>query len=147
MVADDSGMMTTELVLIAPLLIVSFVAVMLLAGRSADAQLHLQTTAQRAARAATLAGGGSSAISEANRVASSNLDALGAPCVGGGARVVVEVVDVAGVPVDFAPGNYVHVEVACTVRLSDLGMSAIPGEMEIRRDALELIDVYRSGTP
>ncbi len=139
----DRGTMTTELVLIAPVLIFAFVSLVMMAGRISDGRISLQTSAQRGARAASLAASDGPAEVEANRVIDANLNDLGVYCVGGPATSV-RFVDANGASVPFGPGAYVSVQLSCSVALSDLAMLSLPGSVTIQRQALELIDERRA---
>lgn len=145
-VGGDQGLMTTELVLLAPFIIVAFVALLLFGGRTADVGIELQTATQRAARAATMAADQTSAVQEARRTVDANLVAAGVECATPPV-VTVAMVDLTGSGSRFAPGNAVEVTLTCPVDLSDLTTLAIPGTLSMQRDAIELIDVHRSGMP
>ncbi len=126
----DRGSVSTELVLLAPLLVL-LLLVAVAFGRLASARLRVDDAAHQAARAASLARTAGEAERKAHEAAGAALAASGASC----ARF--EVTANVG-PLE--PGGVVRVTVACT---ADLGISGLAPHMTVRRTAVSVIDTYR----
>ncbi len=126
----DRGSASTELVLLAPLLVL-LLLVAVAFGRLGSARLRVDDAAHQAARAATLARTAGEAERKAHEAAGAALTASGAAC----ARF--EVTANVG-PLE--PGGVVRVSVECT---ADLGVSGLAPHVTVRRTAVSVIDTYR----
>lgn len=107
------------------------------AGRVGVVESKLTTAARNAARAATQSQSTSAAQVAATTTAASTLDQLNMGCHGGSQVRVREM--------DLRPGGKVHVQVSCTVMLSDLTLLGIPGSRTVTADFTSVVDRYRSG--
>ena len=125
--------MTTELVLIVPVLLV-LLGLVVMTGRLGEANTHVGHAAHQAARAASLAGSADSARLDAVQTATANLDDLGIGC-----RDLIVEVDTSR----FEPGGHVGVSVTCTVDLKDLAFAGLPGRRTLQGEAVEVIDRLR----
>lgn len=136
MTSEDGGI-TTEVVLLAPvlLLLLGFVVV---AGRIAETSGAVVHAAHQAARAASLVASPEAARDAAEGTARSNLTELGVGC-----RDLDVGVDTAR----FGPGGEVAVSVACTADLSDVAFGGLPGIRHFEARATEVIDRFRGGAP
>jgi Flp pilus assembly protein TadG len=136
--AADGGLVTTEFVLVMPLLI-AFLFLLLAAGRMVDARSDVVSAAGDAARVASLQPSHGAAQTQAQLAAEDTLAGEGLSCQGG-VRVVVTA------PQGFARGGVVQADVACDVDTGDLGLltDAIGAVVTVRETAREPIDTYRS---
>ena len=125
--------MTTELVLIVPVILV-LLGFVVMTGRIGVANTSVGHAAHQAARAASLVGTADSAQLRAVQTATSNLDALGLGC-----RDLVVEVDTSR----FEPGGHVGVTVTCTVDLKDVAFAGLPGQRTLQGEAVEVIDRFR----
>jgi TadE-like protein len=135
---SDRAAVTTELVLIMPVL-VAFLSLVVLAGRLTDARSDVVSAASDAARVASLQFDEATAQAEAEAIAADTMAGEGIECQGG-PRVDV-------VPVDtFDEGGTLHVTVECDVPADDLALLSLPGGavVTVTEDAWEPIDAYRS---
>lgn len=133
---DERGAVTTELVIVMPLLIM-FLFLVVAAGRLTDARSDVVSAASDAARAASLQTSQGAAVTQAQRIAEDSVGGEGIECVGG-LRV-----DVAFDP-GFERGATVHTTVECDVETGDLALLNLPGVITVREQAWEPIDTYRS---
>jgi Flp pilus assembly protein TadG len=117
--------------------LLGFVALVVFAGRVAQAENDVRSAAQEAARAASLTGTAAAAETEAIRVAQANLTTSGLSCANG-----LDVVVGLG---DFRPGGTVTVTVACNASFADVASLAVPGERTFRSTSVQVIDTYRAG--
>ena len=129
--------MTTELVLLTPVLLV-LLGLVVMTGRIGEVDGAVTNAAQQAARAATLVGTASAAQVAADTTAHANLDADGIACTSVGVAVDTSRLE---------PGGDVAVEVACTVKLGDLAFTGLPGSRTVRSRAVEVVDTYRGASP
>lgn len=136
---SEEGMITTELAIVMFVWLLGCVALVVFAGRVAQAEGDVQSAAQEAARAATLTGTPGQAQSTAQQVAADNLTESGVACTGAPAIQV----DIS----DFTPGGYVTVTVTCTANFSDIAYLNVPGTRDFQSTATEIIDFYRSENP
>lgn len=129
----ERGSAAAELVLVTPflLLLLLFAAA---AGRLVNARLDVDSAAQQAARAASLARTPQAASAQATQVAQAALAGQSVSC-----DPAVITPDTG----DFVPGGQVTVQVTCTVRLADLSLLHIPGTETITAAFTAPIDVYR----
>ena len=125
--------MTTELVLVVPVLLV-LLGLVVMTGRLGEANTHVSHAAHQAARAASLTGSADSARAQAQQTASANLHTLGVIC-----RDLVVNVDTSR----FEPGGDVAVVVSCTVDFEDLAFAGLPGHRTLDAQAVEVVDRFR----
>jgi hypothetical protein len=137
--ARDGGSVTTELVIVMPL-VVMFLFLVILAGRVTDARSDVVAAANDAARVASLQASGAQAATQAQLAAEATLAGEGLECVGG---VAVDT-SVAGAN-EFGPGAVVVTDVSCDVATSDLLLLDIGGGvMTVREQGREPVDTHRS---
>lgn len=133
--SSERGVLSTELAVVAPFVLVAFVLLVVYAGRTAQTENDVRSAAHEAARAATLEGDPSSAATVARQIAASNLAESGVACAHG---VTVDV-DTS----NWAPGGWVEVTVACQTSFADLAELEVPATRTFVATASEVIDVYR----
>ncbi len=131
---DERGSVTTELVLLTPLLVLLLLFVVAL-GRLSGARLDVDGAAAQAARAASIARDPSTATAMATQTATAALGSDHVTC----AQLTVNT-DTA----QFAPGGSVAVTVTCHVALSDLIGLRLPASESVSSRATAVIDVYRA---
>jgi TadE-like protein len=129
----ERGSAAAELVLVTPLLVL-LLSFAVAAGRLVQARLEVDSAAQQAARAASLARTPAAATAQAVQVAQAALAGQSVTC-----DPAVITPDLG----DFTPGGEVTVQVSCTVRLSDLSLLHIPGSETITAVSTSPIDAYR----
>jgi Flp pilus assembly protein TadG len=129
----QDGSVTTELVLVTPVLLV-LLGFVVMTGRIGEVDGAVVHASQQAARAASLVGDAPSARVQAQLTAARNLDELGAAC----SALSVEV-DTAR----FEPGGEVRVEVTCTIDLADVAFAGLPGQRTTSASAVEVIALHR----
>jgi Flp pilus assembly protein TadG len=130
----ERGSAAAELVLVTPFLFLLLLFAVA-AGRLVQARLDVDSAAQQAARAASLARTPAAASAQATQVAQAALAGQSVSC-----DPAVITPDTG----DFTPGGEVTVQVTCTVRLSDLSLLHIPGSETITSTFTAPIDTYRS---
>jgi len=131
--ADDRGAVATELVLLAPLLVLFLLFVVAL-GRLAGARLDVDGAAAQAARAASIARDPATATTAAEQTAVAALAGDHVSC----SRL--------GVTVDTSadrPGGWVAVIVTCTANLGDLTGLRLPAAHTTSARSVAVIDQYR----
>jgi len=131
---DERGAVTTELVLLTPLLILLLLFVVAL-GRLAGARINVDGAAAQAARAASIATTPAGASAAAQQTATAAL---------GSDHVTCATLQVTTNIARFAPGGSVSVTVACSVALSDLTGLRLPVTERVASTAASVIDTYRS---
>jgi len=131
----DRGSVATELVLIAPLVIVLLLAVAY-AGRVTRAQTLVRHTAAQAARAASLRQQPGAAAADARAVAVAGLTSSHVSCAS---------VDVAVDTSRLRPGGQIVVEVRCRASLHDLGLLGVPGSHTLTARSVQPVDQRRGG--
>ncbi|MFI5808589.1 TadE/TadG family type IV pilus assembly protein [Streptomyces sp. NPDC051561] len=125
----ERGSATTELVVMAPLLILlALVAVAF--GRLAGARLDADEAAHQAARAASLARTADQARGDALRAARASLAGAGASCTG---------LRIASALGGLEPGGTVRVTVTCRADLDVPGMRS----MDVTSTSTSVVDLYR----
>ena len=132
---SQAGTMTVELVLIVPL-VFALMAFVVGLGRSADARGRLTGAARDAARAASLTATPDAATAAATTTARADLTGAGLEC-----RDPQVSTDTAA----FRPGGKVTVTIRCTLDLSALYVSGLPGRSTLTSTATVPLDTY-SGT-
>ena len=133
---DERGAVSTELVLLTPLLIVLLLFVVAL-GRLASARLDVDGAAAQAARAASITTNPTAATATAAQTATAALGTDHVTC----AALTVHT-DTAR----FAPGGSVAVTVTCSVALSDLVGLRLPAAESVSSTATSVIDTYRAAS-
>ncbi|MCX4834222.1 pilus assembly protein [Streptomyces sp. NBC_00006] len=126
---DERGSVSTELVLLTPLLIL----ILLIAvdfGRLAGARLDADEAAHQAARAASLARSGPQGNTEAQSAATASLNGAGSSCRNP---------HIAAITGGFQPGSVVTVRVTCHV---DPDTPGLP-DHTIAARATSVVDLYR----
>lgn len=129
----ERGSAAAELVLVTPFLVLLLLFAVA-AGRLVIARLDVDSAAQQAARAASLARTPQAASAQATQVAQAALAGQSITC-----DPAVVTPDLG----DFVPGGEVTVQVTCTVHLSDLSLLHIPGSETITSTFTSPIDTYR----
>ena len=130
--------MSVELtVLLTPLFVVLLLFVVLCA-RTASAKIDVNAAAASAARAASLAASPAAARAEATAAAVQALAGQAVSCTG-----LAVSVDTTG----FRRGGSVSVTLACTVRLSDLGLPGVSVTRTVTGSARAPVDVFRQVSP
>jgi len=130
----DTGTATIEMVLLAPI-VIAFVLLVVVLGRIAETGAEVTGAARDAARAASLARTPGSAASAAQAAAASALAGESVDCSTG--------VSVTVSTTRWFPGGSVRVTVACTVRLSDVGFSMLPGSKRMTASATAPLERFR----
>ena len=129
----ERGSAAAELVLVTPFLFLLLLFAVA-AGRLVQGKLDVDSAAQQATRAASLARTPQAARAQAQQVAQAALAGQSVSC-----DPAVITADTG----DFVPGGEVTVTVTCTVRLSDLSLLHVPGTETITSTFTAPIDVYR----
>jgi len=129
----ERGSAAAELVLVTPFLFLLLLFAVA-AGRLVQARLDVDSAAQQAARAASLARTPAAASAQAQQVAQAAL---------AGQSVTCDPAVITPDTGDFTPGGQVTVQVSCTVHLSDLSLLHIPGSETLTSTFTAPIDVYR----
>lgn len=132
---DDRGSVTTELVLVTPVLLL-LLAFVVFAGRVGGVQQQVLAAVDEAARAASLRGDADAASAAAAAAAADNLTDAGVSCT----DLAVEV-DTA----DFRRGGHVTVTMDCTIGLDDVVFAGLPGTRTSQATATEVVDRLRGG--
>jgi len=129
----ERGSAAAELVLVTPFLFLLLLFAVA-AGRLVNARLDVDSAAQQAARAASLARTPQAASAQAQQVAQAALAGQSVSC-----DPAVITPDTG----DFVPGGEVTVQVTCTVRLADLSLLHVPGSETITATFTAPVDTYR----
>ncbi len=129
----DQGSVSTELVLITPVLITLLLVVVSL-GRLASARSDVDAAARDAARAAANTRSSVQAIDAGERAARAALIEGGVTC-----RTLTVAVDTD----EFRSGGTVRATVSCTVELESLTGVALPGSRTVTATFLAPVDQYR----
>jgi Flp pilus assembly protein TadG len=132
----ERGSAAAELVLVTPFLFLLLLFAVA-AGRLVQARLDVDSAAEQAARAASLARTPAAASAQATSVAQAAL---------AGQSVTCSPAVITPDTTDFTPGGEVTVQVSCTVHLSDLSLLHVPGTETITATFTSPIDTYR-GNP
>ena len=129
----ERGSAAAELVLVTPFLFLLLLFAVA-AGRLVQGRLDVDSAAQQAARAASLARTPAAASAQAQQVAQAAL---------AGQPVTCDPAVITANTSDFTPGGEVTVTVSCTVSLSGLSLLHIPGSETITATFTAPIDTYR----
>jgi Flp pilus assembly protein TadG len=132
----DRGSLALELVILTPVLIM-FMMFLVGLGRLVEAQGQVDGAARDAARAASIAGGASTA--QQNAVLAANADLRGAASCATSPSVTF-----AG-GTSLAPGGQVNVVVRCSVRLAGLSFIGFKPTKVVTGQASAPIDTYSVG--
>jgi TadE-like protein len=136
--AGDRGVVTTELVIVMPVLI-CFLFLVIAAGRLTDAKSDVVGAASDAARVASLQQSAGAARAQAQAAATDTVSGENLNCKDG------PQVDTEFLPRgEFERGATVHVEVTCTVDTRDLTFIGLPLSVTLFEEAWEPIDAHRS---
>ena len=127
--------MTSEIVLITPLLVILLVFVAVVVHRGVDARLRINDVAHQAARAASLERTGARATDQARSTAAAALASAGVAC-----RSVTVDVAAGGL----RPGGTVSVTVSCDVDLGDALVPGVNGRKRVSATAVEPVDTHRA---
>ncbi len=139
--AADHGGFSTELALVMPVVFLGFVALIMLAGRTVQAETDVASAAQEAARAATFRNAFVDAEATAQAIAEVNLATAGLSCAANGP--IVDTTTSVGAA-DLQPGVLVTVTVTCTADLSDVAHLGVGQTQTFTATAHEVVDTYRS---
>lgn len=129
------GSVTTELVLLTPILLV-LLGFVVFAGRLGGVQQRVLSAADEGARAASLRGDPDAGRSAAIAAVEANLWDAGVECV----EFTVDV-DTG----NFRRGGHVTVAVQCAVGLDDVVFAGLPGTRQYEASSTEVIDLWRGG--
>ena len=129
----DRGSMTTEFVVLAPIVIVIVLLVVGL-GRYAHGKQLVEQAAAAAARAASLTAASAQAQTRAARAAAGSLSDAGLSCTG-----ITADVDTGS----FRPGGVVTVRITCTADLSGLALSGLPGTATVTATGRAPLEAHR----
>ena len=131
---DQAGTMTVELVLLTPLLF-ALLAFVVGLGRAADARGRLTGAVRDAARAASLAPTPAAAAVAARDTALADLHGADLECRSPQVRTDTR---------DFRPAGHVQVSITCSLDLSGLLVSGLPGHARLTAAAAAPLDTYTS---
>lgn len=146
--AEAVGLVSTEVALLVPVVLLGFVLLITAGGRIVQAESDVKSAAQEAARAATFHDSVGAAAAEASAVAAANLATSGLSCVLG-SDVTLDVQapvgsSASGSATVLLPDSIVSVTVTCTADLSDVVALGLPGSRTFEAEAFERVDVHRS---
>ena len=133
----DRGSAAIEMVLLTPLLML-FLFLIVAAGRLVQARLEVDSAAQQAARAASLARDPASAAAAATATAQAALASQHITC---------DPMSVTPDLSDFTPGGQVTVQLSCTVSLAGLALLHLGGAETLTSTFASPIDTYRGSAP
>lgn len=131
------GSVTTELVLLTPVLLL-LLGFVVLAGRVGGVQQQVLAAADEGARAASVRADPDSGRAAATARVEDNLADAGVAC--GELSVAVDTAA-------FRRGGRVGVTVRCAIGLGDVAFTGLPGKRSYEATAVEVIDAYRGGGP
>ncbi|MGH9228589.1 MAG: TadE family protein [Acidimicrobiales bacterium] len=137
-VEGDRGVVTTELVIVMPVLI-CFLLLVIGAGRLTDARSDVVGAAGDAARVASLQQSAGAARIQAQAAATDTVSGENLNCKDG-PQVRTEFLPRG----EFERGGTVHVEVTCFVDTRDLTYISLPLTVRVFEEAWEPIDAHRS---
>lgn len=132
---DELGSVTTEMVLLTPVLLL-LLAFIVFVGRVGGIQQQVIAAIDQAARAASLVGTSGAAEHVATDTVASNLADAGIAC-----QDLTVHVDTS----TFQRGGHVSVTATCDIGLDDVVFAGLPGQRSFTATATEVIDVYRGG--
>lgn len=132
----DDGSVTAQTVFAVPLLIAVLLFVVL-CGRLVETRMRVDSAAQDAARAASLARTAQEAQKAARKVAAQDLGPGGSRCAGYSVSIDTS---------NFRPGGAVRVSVRCAAAMQGLIGLGVPGTVSVNSHAVSPIDQYRGTT-
>lgn len=130
---SDQGSATAQTVFAVPLLIAVLMFVVV-CGRLVETRLRVDSAAEDAARAASLARSSQEAQKAARSAVAGDLGGGGSSC-----RTYTVTIDSS----DFRPGGGVRVSVRCSASMSGLSGLGLPGAVGVTSNAASPIDQYR----
>ena len=133
----DRGVMTLELAILTPALIVMLMLVVGF-GRVTHARQLVDQAAAAAARAATLTSAPGPATAAARQAADTTLHQAGLSC-----RTLTTHVDTSA----FRPGGQVTAVTTCTADLSGLAVAGLPGSITLTSTSTEPLEPFRDLAP
>jgi Flp pilus assembly protein TadG len=129
--------MTTEFVVLAPI-VIAIVLLVVGLGRYAHGKQLVEQAAAAAARAASLTSTTAQARTRAGQAATGSLSDAGVSCTG-----MTTDIDTGS----FRPGGVVTVTITCTADLSDLAISGLPGAATITATGRAPLETHRQIAP
>ena len=133
----DVGSASLELVIWAPVLLL-VAAVIVLAGRIAQATQAVEVAAAEAARAASASGTHAQATARAKSAATAALSSAGLRC-----STTSVAIDASEWSRPAGSSARVFARIGCRVGLSDLSIPGVPGAKDVSATASSALDVYR----
>lgn len=133
---SDQGSVTAQTVFAVPLFI-SVLMFVVVCGRLVETQLRVDSAAEDAARAASLARSSQDAQKAARSAVADDLGGGGLSC-----SAYTVGIDTS----DFRPGGGVRVSVRCSASMSGLSGLGLPGVVGVTSHAASPIDFYRGTT-
>lgn len=133
----DVGSASLELVIWAPVLLL-VAAVIVLAGRIAQATQAVEVAAAEAARAASASGTHAQATARAKSAATAALSSAGLRC-----STTSVAIDASEWSRPAGSPARVFARIGCRVGLSDLSIPGVPGAKDVSATASSALDVYR----
>ncbi|WP_436499566.1 TadE/TadG family type IV pilus assembly protein [Actinokineospora sp. HUAS TT18] len=127
--------MSTEVTMLAPLLILLLVFVAVVIHRAVNARLRMQDAAHQAARAASIERTPAAATAAARSTAARTLSSAGVTC---------ESLTVDTATSEVRSGGTVSVTISCEIDFSDALVIGIPDRKRLSANAVEPIDRWRS---
>ncbi|MEU1628233.1 TadE/TadG family type IV pilus assembly protein [Streptomyces sp. NPDC020096] len=137
-IRGDRGSYAVETAVLVPV-IFAVLGMLIAFGRITTTSGAVNSAAREAARAASLVRDPGTAQSDAEQAARSSLSGDGVPCTG----VSVQV-DTSGYNLPLGQTGTVTATVACTARLSDIGLPGLPGAKTLRSNFRSPIDAFRA---
>lgn len=134
----EVGTASLELVIWAPVLLL-ITAVMVLAGRIAQATQAVEVAAAEAARAASAAATHTQATTRATAAAAAALSSAGLRCT----RTLVDI-DTSQWSRPAGTPARVSASIGCQVGLADLSIPGVPGSKQVSATASSSLDLYRA---
>lgn len=133
----DVGSASLELVIWAPVLLL-VAAVIVLAGRIAQATQAVEVAAAEAARAASAAGTHAQATARAKSAATVALSSAGLRCTSTSVTI-----DTSEWSRPAGSAARVSAQIGCRLGLADLSIPGVPGSKDVRATASSALDQYR----
>jgi Flp pilus assembly protein TadG len=136
-VKRDRGSAAIEMAIIAPA-VITFFALIVLAGRVALMNQTIDAAAYNASRTASLSRTQAVAQADADLIANQTLAAQGIHCETYGINV-----NVSEFTVPAGQAATVQVQVTCAVRISDIWLPFMPGTINLQSEFTSPLDLYR----
>ncbi|MEU7205405.1 TadE/TadG family type IV pilus assembly protein [Streptomyces sp. NPDC045470] len=134
---QDRGSYSLETAVLAPV-VIALLLLMVAFGRITDADGAVDSAARAAARAASLERDAGSAQSAAQAAAERSLSGEGITC-----QATSVSIDTSGYQSDIGVDADVTAAIACTARLSDIGLPGLPGAKTLTASWTSPLDTYR----